>query len=122
MGWWGQGGSGVDTTGSHASPHPSCLHSAPPPARPCPYLNTPPSRPPCPHPAAKLRRHQAGLLRPANSGGGDADGSDYAAALGQKVALELGAAADDCAAVFGREGAAELCAAFLVWALHQTER
>jgi hypothetical protein len=85
--------------------------------------------------AAKLKRRQAALLRPANSGGGDADGSDYAAALGQKLALSLAAAADDVAAVFGSvrlEGggggaggaaaAAELSAGFLVWALHQTER
>ena len=87
--------------------------------------------------AAKLKRRQAALLRPANSGGGDADGSDYAAALGQKLALCLAAAADDVAAVFGGGGlehggggaggaaaaaAAELSAGFLVWALHQTER
>lgn len=74
-------------------------------------------------PAAKLKRRQAALLRPASSGGGDADGSDYAAALGQKLALCLAAAADDVAAVFGPTGGdAELAAAFLVWALHQTER
>ncbi|PSC67429.1 exocyst complex component EXO84B-like [Micractinium conductrix] len=83
--------------------------------------------------AAKLKRHQAALLRPAASGGGDADGSDYAAALGQKLALALAAAADDLHCVFGSGAApvggsdgggtgAELDAAFLVWALHQTER
>ncbi|PRW33875.1 exocyst complex component EXO84B-like [Chlorella sorokiniana] len=72
--------------------------------------------------AAKLRRRQAVLLRPANSGGGDSDGSDYAAALGQKLALGLAAAADDCSTVWGQQGAPELAAAFLVWALHQTER
>lgn len=73
--------------------------------------------------AAKLKRRQAALLRPASSGGGDADGSDYAAALGQKLALCLAAAADDVAAVFGPAGGeAELSAAFVVWALHQTER
>ncbi|KAL4425163.1 hypothetical protein ABPG75_009179 [Micractinium tetrahymenae] len=73
--------------------------------------------------AAKLKRRQAALLRPASSGGGDADGSDYAAALGQKLALCLAAAADDVAAVFGPAGGdAELAAAFLVWSLHQTER
>jgi hypothetical protein len=87
--------------------------------------------------AAKLKRRQAALLRPANSGGGDADGSDYAAALGQKLALCLAAAADDVVAVFGggesehasggaggsaAAAAAELSAGFLVWALHQTER
>jgi len=92
-----------------------------------------------PQPAAKLKRRQAALLRPANSGGGDADGCDFAAALGQKLALGLAAAADDVSAVFGIfEGAAEndggsgsdvngntgaqLSATFLVWALHQTER
>ncbi|KAL4435562.1 hypothetical protein ABPG77_002525 [Micractinium sp. CCAP 211/92] len=73
--------------------------------------------------AAKLKRRQAALVRPASSGGGDADGSDYAAALGQKLGLCLAAAADDVAAVFGPAGGdAELAAAFLVWALHQTER
>ncbi|KAI3435025.1 hypothetical protein D9Q98_003077 [Chlorella vulgaris] len=80
--------------------------------------------------AAKLKRRQAALLRPANSGGGDADGADYAAALGQKLAAALAAAADDAAAVVGRQGGGggsggpgpELSAAFLVWALYQTER
>lgn len=96
-----------------------------------PTLHTPPI---CR--AAKLRARQAALLRPANSGGGDADGADYAAALGQKLALGLAAAIEDCDAVFGRGassggggggsgdegGGASLRAAFLVWALHQTER
>lgn len=82
----------------------------------------PPAPTPPPQPAtAKLRRRQAALLRPANSGGGDADGSDYAAALGQRLALVLAAAADDVSAVFG-SAHAELSAAFLVWALQQTER
>ncbi|KAL4854614.1 Exocyst complex component EXO84A [Chlorella vulgaris] len=80
--------------------------------------------------AAKLKRRQAALLRPANSGGGDADGADYAAALGQKLAAALAAAADDAAAVVGRQGGgggnggpgSDLSAAFLVWALYQTER
>jgi hypothetical protein len=82
---------------------------------------------PPPPAAAKLKRRHAALLRPANSGGGDADGADYAAALGQRLALGLAAAADDVAVVFGREGGAAarpaaLGATFLVWALHQTER
>lgn len=58
-------------------------------------------------------------------GGADADGSDYAAALGQKLVLAVGQAADDCAAVFGRAeggGRADLAAARLVWALQETER
>lgn len=97
-----------------------------------PHRNWP--SPPCPQPSkprtAKLRARQAALLRPANSGGGDADGADYAAALGQKLALGLAAAIEDCDAVSGRGGGgggdagggASLRAAFLVWALHQTER
>lgn len=98
-------------------------------------INPPPSPtlPPLPSPkttAAKLKRRQAALLRPANSGGGDADGADYAAALGQKLAAALAAAADDAAAVVGRQGGgggsggpgSDLSAAFLVWALYQTER
>lgn len=79
----------------------------------------------CPLPLplpAKLRRRQAALLRPANSGGGDSDGSDYAAALGQKLALGLAAAADDCSAVWGQPAPPELAASFLMWALYQTER
>jgi hypothetical protein len=60
------------------------------------------------------------------TGGADADGCDYAAALGQKMALRLGQAADDVAAVFGAGGgagaSADLAAAFLVWALHEVER
>lgn len=84
-------------------------------------LNTHIATLPC-HSPAKLRRRQAALLRPANSGGGDADGSDYAAALGQKLALGLAAAADDCSAVWGQPAPPELAAVFLVWALHQTER
>ena len=94
---------------------------------------------PLPHsPAAKLKRRQAALLRPANSGGGDADGADYAAALGQKLALSLQAAALDAEAVFwpsagaaggggggwsiGGSSVAALGAAFLAWALQETER
>lgn len=78
------------------------------------------------------------------AGGADADGCDYAAALGQKLVLCLGQAADDAAAVFGGAAAKgaissspgvaggggggqlldspDLAAAYLVWALHETER
>ncbi|GAB4815599.1 hypothetical protein N2152v2_002645 [Parachlorella kessleri] len=79
-------------------------------------------------------------------GGADADGCDYAAALGQKLVLALGAAADDVAAVFGgagaggadgaqpgspgsredttgfKKGGADVAAALLVWALQEVER
>ncbi|KAK9823889.1 hypothetical protein WJX72_006201 [[Myrmecia] bisecta] len=70
---------------------------------------------------ARLKRQQQLLLKPQNTGGGDADGTEYAGALAQKVFRAIGVAADDVAAVFG-EDAYELGALFMVWALQETER
>ena len=55
------------------------------------------------------------------SGGGEADGTDFAGAMAQRVFRTIGSAADDVKAVFG-DDAADLAAQFLVWALAETER
>ena len=55
------------------------------------------------------------------AGGGEADGTDFAGVMAQRVFSTIGIAADDVAAVFGDE-APDLSAAFMVWALQETER
>ncbi len=55
------------------------------------------------------------------TGGGEADGTDFAGAMAQRVFRTIGSAADDVNAVFG-DDAADLAAQFLVWALAETER
>lgn len=55
------------------------------------------------------------------AGGGEADGTDFAGVMAQRVFSTIGTAADDVAAVFGVD-ASDLSAAFLVWALQETER
>ena len=55
------------------------------------------------------------------TGGGEADGTEFAGAMAQRVFRTIGTAADDVKAVFGEE-ATDLAALFLVWALQETER
>lgn len=69
----------------------------------------------------RLKRAQQQLLKPQNTGGGEADGTDFAGVMAQRVFSTIGSAADDVTAVFGEE-ASDLSAAFLVWALQETER
>ncbi len=61
------------------------------------------------------------MLVSAISGGGEADGTEFAGAMAQKVFGAIAAAAEDTNAVFG-EQAPDLSAAFLVWALQETDR
>ena len=49
-------------------------------------------------------------------GGSDADGTEYAGALSQRVFQTVASAADDMAAVFG-DDAPELSSLLVVWAL-----
>ena len=58
---------------------------------------------------------------PVGVGGGEADGTEFAGVMAQRVFSTIGTAAEDVAAVFGNE-APDLSAAFMVWALQETER
>lgn len=58
---------------------------------------------------------------PYEAGGGEADGTEFAGVMAQRVFSTIGTAAEDVAAVFGNE-APDLSAAFMVWALQETER
>lgn len=55
------------------------------------------------------------------TGGGDADGTDYANAVCQASFRGVAVAANDVAAVF-QQDAPELSSLFLVWALQETQR
>ncbi|KAK9835250.1 hypothetical protein WJX84_010079 [Apatococcus fuscideae] len=70
---------------------------------------------------ARLSHAQQQLLKPQNSGGGAAEGLDYAGALAQQAFATIAAAAEDVAAVFQKD-APELGAVLLVWSLHEAER
>eukprot|EP00887_Chlorella_sp_A99_P003391 scaffold7.g3391.t1 len=76
--------------------------------------------------AQRLRAAEEALLTPANAGGGDPEGCEYATALGQKLVQTVGAALADLGQVFGAAGGDgdgdALAAARVVWALAQAER
>ena len=55
------------------------------------------------------------------TGGGDADGTEYANAVSQASFRAVAVAANDVAAVFQRD-APELSSLFVVWALQETQR
>ena len=55
------------------------------------------------------------------TGGGAAEGLDYAGALAQQAFATIAAAAEDVASVFQKD-APELGAVLLVWSLHEAER